>query len=81
MIREPVGESQPAAQVGANVASSSQPEVHWQPTFKLGDGPLSAMANVRVWVKGEGGKKPKAWCMASCYLRTFDFLLRETGIR
>ena len=56
MIQEPVGESQPTTQVGANVASSSWPEVHWQPTFKFGDGPLSATASVRVWDKGEGGK-------------------------
>ena len=56
MIREPVGESQPTAQVGAIVASSSWPEVHWQPTFKFGNGPLSTTASVRVWDKGEGGK-------------------------
>lgn len=56
MIREPVAKSQPTAQVGANVASSSRLVVHWRPTFKFGIGPLPAIASVKVWDKGERGR-------------------------
>lgn len=54
MIRELVGESQPTAQIGANVMSSSWLVVHLQPTFKFGEGLLPATASVKVWYKGEG---------------------------
>ena len=49
-------ESQSTAQVGANVAFSSQLVVPWQPTFKFGAGPLPATASAIVWDKGEGGR-------------------------
>jgi len=55
-IREPVVESPAAVQASGKVASSSQPVIPWQPTFKLGKGPLPATASAIVWDKGEGGK-------------------------
>ena len=51
-----MAESQTTAQVDANVASSSQPIVPWQPTFKFSVGPLLATASAIVWDKGEGGR-------------------------
>ena len=59
-IREPVNDCRPTAQVGTDVASSSQPELGWQPTFKLGDRPLPASASIRTWAQGEGGGWRKA---------------------
>ena len=43
------------AQIGMNVASTSQAAVEWQPTFQLDGKPLPTFANVKVWDKGEGG--------------------------
>ena len=48
VIKEPVGDSQPAAQVGTGKASSSQAEAIWQPNFKFGDRPLQASASIRA---------------------------------
>ncbi|KAL0005688.1 hypothetical protein SO802_013249 [Lithocarpus litseifolius] len=45
VIREPAGDSWTTAQVGTNVASSSQTEARWQATFKLSDKPLLASAS------------------------------------
>ena len=56
MIREPVGESWPLATGGMNVASSSRPKNIWQPNFRFGDGPLPAIASIRTWDKGHGGR-------------------------
>ena len=56
MIREPVAKSLSTIQASENVASSSQPVVPWQPTFKLGKGPLPATTSAIVWDKGEGGR-------------------------
>ncbi|XP_075670269.1 uncharacterized protein LOC142640050 [Castanea sativa] len=53
---ETLAATPPAAQVGMNVAFSSQPKVGWQPAFLLGDQPLPATASVWMWDKGEGGK-------------------------
>lgn len=48
-IQEAMGVTQPAVQVGTNVASFSQPEVDWQLVFRLGNKPLSTTANVQTW--------------------------------
>nr|POF06576.1 hypothetical protein CFP56_17310 [Quercus suber] len=56
MIREPVSDARPVAQVGSHVASSSWPKVGWQTTFKLGNEPLPVIASVRTWAQGEGGQ-------------------------
>ena len=61
---------EPPAQVGTNVASSSQPVQLWQPTFELDGTPLPASASIRAWEKGERGRVAKAWCTASFYPRT-----------
>lgn len=55
-IREPAGVTRPIAQVGTNVASSSQPEMGWQTTFKPSNEPLLLSAGVRTWSQGEGGR-------------------------
>jgi len=55
-IREPVAKSLSAVQVDGKAAPSSQPIVPWQPTFKLGKGPLPATASAIVWDKGVGGR-------------------------
>ena len=51
-----VAKSQSTAQVGTNVASSSQPIVPWQATFKFGAGFLLTTASAIIWDKGEGGR-------------------------
>ena len=37
------------------MASSLQAVPNWQPTSRLGKGPLPTTANVRMWAQGEGG--------------------------
>jgi len=32
----------------------------WQPTFKLGDGPLPTSANIKAWAQGQEGKVAKS---------------------
>ena len=51
-----MAESQSTAQVGANVAYSSQLVIPWQPTFKFSAGLLLATASAIIWDKGEGGR-------------------------
>lgn len=55
-IQETTGVSGPEVQAGANVATSSQPEVSWQPIFRLGDEPLLASASIRTWAQGNEGQ-------------------------
>lgn len=70
VIREPVGNFRQTPQNGTDVVSSSQLKVIWQPTFKLGDGPLPACASVSTWSYSQGGQSPRAWCTVSYCLRT-----------
>lgn len=55
-IREPRDDVRLAAQVWSHVASSLRQEVGWQTTFRLGHEPLPAIASVRTWAQGEGGR-------------------------
>ena len=66
VIWELVGDSRPTAQVEIDVASFSRLEIHWQPTFKFGDGPLLATASIRTWDKGQWGGWPRV-CYTVCF--------------
>lgn len=56
VIREPVGDFRLTPQIDLDVASSSQPEVVWQPTLKLRDGPLLAFSSASAWSHVQGGR-------------------------
>lgn len=55
VIQEPVGVLWPTPQTDVDEASFSQLKEGWQPTLKLGDGPLLASASVSAWSHGQGG--------------------------
>ena len=73
MIRESDSDSWPTAQVETNMASSSQPEVGWQATFKLGDKPLPVSTNVRTWAQGKGGRVAQSLVQGLLLLEDVQF--------